>query len=1382
VKEKIFLFRIICVLIGLSAPLGGFSQQIVQLFTEDFNTGGTSFSLNTTGPAANTGINQWLIDNQYNGGGLYPNTTPQTNTTSGTIGQAPFSPYLHVHDLGYAGTATNCNYNSNVTSDRFTKMSQGFCTLGFTQVTMTFFYLAGGNGTSDYGELYYSTDGGGSWNPVGSPYSNTNLWTYQIVTNPAFDNQQDLRFGFRWRNSTSGLAPGMSFAIDDIIVVGTYDNVINPVTINVPNIAPNPVCQGAFLNIQYTLSQPLCAGTYAIEMSNSVGNFAPPTNMGVFNIGPNTTTGSVNITIPTTTAAGGCYRIRISRLTPAPAITGIASACFTVQVCPNTITTLQPVVTFGPDTLCVNSAIDVPFYSTGAFLANNQYIAQLSDANGSFANPQTIGSIPDASTYDPALGSLPGNVSGLVPVTAPGCNYYIRVISTSPSVIPPPANYFGPFCLKQCDIETNNLTDIQMCITANVGADSTVQIQINSWNNNGTYGPNNTFDVQVVNSQTYQVINTGGLGTVSSNGNGTLTLSVPGLTQLIGLLGPPGTGMYYIRIVSSNPNTPANTLGTLIRLTIGAPDSIPPLIIPSDSALCPGDILSLFLIPFKNTSTYQWWSPSLSNGAPFMWQYNPLMVQFNMATPPSTHIFSVRENNNGCWGPWADTVSVDILGVPNVNITGPNPVCAGDTVQFQVPFMDNTYYQWTSSFGTIIDTSNNVITMTFPGPGAGTIGVFALNKCGSANGSYNFNVLAKPTVVAGNDTILCINVPVTLTASGTGVTYDWFLGTNQVGTGTAVIVTPQSTSTYVVVATDQNGCKQRDTTVIQLYDLPVPTYVIIEETCFGDDDGEASVSVTGGLPPFNYLWNTVPTQNGTTATNLPQGTWQLDITDALGCVFKDTIEMTGPDTLIAGVSARNVSCFGGTDGALLSAPTGGNGGNSWIWSSGQTQASLSYISAGTYSVVVTDSLGCTATESIVVTQPSEIVIQINQVEVSCFGGQDGMLSANATGGTPGYLFTWNTTPLQTISNAFNLTAGIYQVTVTDGNGCTKNAQQTVTQPQPLVTTLSNVEPTCNGYSDGSIHAEVEGGVPAYSYQWNTTAIEQTQDATGLISGVYQLIVTDSRSCKDTTSWLLDQPEPLPYPMVYTDTLCFGERGALQGYTADSLDVCWFETSIDSFPVSCSHQFLTPELKGTRFYFAASRDSIGCLSARVPVPVIVHLPPKADFTVDTKQKTLPQAWFQFNAISQDSQIIDWFWEMGDSHTAHGPAIVYQYSHPGVYDVKLTVTDSNGCRTVISKPSLVEAIKDQFIVAPNAFSPNGDGQNDFFTITLRNILKFDIMIYDRWGNLLYQSQDPGFKWDGTVNNIPLPEGVYVYVITALSTLDDNMELNGSITLVR
>jgi gliding motility-associated-like protein len=97
-------------------------------------------------------------------------------------------------------------------------------------------------------------------------------------------------------------------------------------------------------------------------------------------------------------------------------------------------------------------------------------------------------------------------------------------------------------------------------------------------------------------------------------------------------------------------------------------------------------------------------------------------------------------------------------------------------------------------------------------------------------------------------------------------------------------------------------------------------------------------------------------------------------------------------------------------------------------------------------------------------------------------------------------------------------------------------------------------------------------------------------------------------------------------------------------------------------------------------------------------------------------------------------------------------------------------------------LVEAIKDQFIVAPNAFSPNGDGQNDFFTITLRNILKFDIMIYDRWGNLLYQSQDPGFKWDGTVNNIPLPEGVYVYVITALSTLDDNMELNGSITLVR
>lgn len=1358
------------------------AQQMIQLYTEDFNSGGGSFTLNTTGPAANTGINQFVINNQYNGGVNYPVTTPQTNTTSGTIGGAPFSPYLHIHDQAYAGTAANANYNSNAGADRFAAMNQGFCTMGLEQVTLTFFYLAEGN-TSDYGELYYSLNGGSSWISTGYQFNNTSLWTYQIVTNPAFDNQQDVRFGFRWRNTSNGSAPSMSLAIDDIIVVGTYDNINSPVTINVPSVAPNPICQGAFLSIQYALSAPLCAGTYAIEMSNSAGNFAPAQNMGVFNIGPNTTTGGVSVVIPTTTPAGNCYRIRISRTSPAPAITGIASACFTVQVCPNTITTLQPAVTLGPDTLCVNSAIDVPFYSTGAFLANNQYIAQLSDATGSFTNPQTIGSIPDPNTYDPALGSPPGNVSGLVPVTPPGCNYYIRVISTSPSVIPPAPSYFGPFCIKQCDIETNNLTDIVMCITAGTGADSTLQINTNSWNNNVTYCPTNQFQIQVINSQSYQILNTGGLGTVTQNTNGSMTLSVPGLSQLLPIIGPPGTGMFYIRVVATCPSDTSQQLGTLIRLTIGAPDSVPPTIFPSDSAICPGDILSLFYSPKKPGSTYQWWSPSLSNGVPFFWAYNPLMVQFNPNAQPGTHYFSVRENSMGCWGPWADTVSVNVLGVPNVNITGPTPVCAGDTVQFQVPFMDNTYYQWTITFGNIIDTANNVITVVFPGGGAGTVSVFALNKCGSANGSYNFNVLTKPSVTASNDTTLCINVPVTLSASSSAGNFDWYAGSNLIGSGSSITVTPQVTTDYVVVATDQNGCKQRDTVTVSLFDLPVPEYIITEETCFGDDDGTATVSVTGGVPPFVYLWASTPAQNGTTASNLPQGTYQLSITDNLGCVFLDTVEITGPDTLVVNITPTHATCFGYINGSALAIPSGGTPGYTYAWTQGGTQSLIQGLNAGTYGITITDTLGCKAQNTVVITQPDELITTAQEVQVNCYGGSDGIANTITQGGTPGYLYEWNTQPAQSTASAYNLSAGTWRVIVQDGNGCSTSAIVTVTQPDSIGYDLQIKNPTCYGYSDGWAIVALKGGVPAYTVTWGINKAPGVYMATGLNAGLHLLPVMDSRFCLDTVRLYLDQPDPLPNPELYTDTVCTGDQAALRGKVkGDENMICWSLAAHDTFPIFCGGTYLTPPLYSSRFYFAQTVDSIGCKSLMIPIFVAVHPRPVADFEADRVFGELPDAIFSFYPIDTLPGIIDWHWELGDGNSSELISPVHQYAETGHYDVKLTATDINGCQTSIEKIRYVEVGRKVFIVAPNAFSPNGDGVNDYFCISHRYIKTFTIRIFDRWGNLIYTSDNLNFRWDGTVNGQVAPESAYVYTVNGFAADGTPVEISGSVTLFR
>ncbi len=151
-----------------------------------------------------------------------------------------------------------------------------------------------------------------------------------------------------------------------------------------------------------------------------------------------------------------------------------------------------------------------------------------------------------------------------------------------------------------------------------------------------------------------------------------MTLSIPGLNQLVTLLGPPGVGMYYMRIIATNPSPSWDSLGTLIHLTIGHPDSIPPTITPDDTIVCNSVISGITISPFYGYtmgSQYQWYSPSFNNGQPFIWKYNPLLINWNGA-PIGNYWFTVRELNYGCWGPWSDTVYVHVIGIPSQVIAG----------------------------------------------------------------------------------------------------------------------------------------------------------------------------------------------------------------------------------------------------------------------------------------------------------------------------------------------------------------------------------------------------------------------------------------------------------------------------------------------------------------------------------------------------------------------------------------------------------------------------------------------------------------------------------------------------------------------------------------
>lgn len=739
-----------------------FGQQQILLITETFETPGSNpVNVDSGGVGSNTGNNAWIINNQYNGQPTYINTPSQDSVVSGTINQAPFSNYLHIHDQSAAPGIANSNWNSSTQSDRFCTLTRSFCTLGMTDVILTFFWLCEGNNDA-YGQVYYRADGG-AWIPCGLPkYNNQNKWKYEIIQSPAFNDVQNLEIGFRWVNPSGGTS-NLSFSIDDIIAVGTLD----PPPAGTPSLdigaIQNNICQGDPFAVPFTINLKACNPSFKVELIDANGNLvdanANNTNFDPFlSVAP----GDIN-TVPFTSAfgidpnvlaPGNCFRIIITMIAPFPNAVIDTSVCFSIIDCPESIFNLSAAVLNDVDTPCVKSAIDIKFNSLGFYNNGNQYIAELSDTLGSFANPFFIGSLPSNASY-PAIPQ--GTVSGLIPQNAPpGCGYYIRIRSTNPPAISAPL--LGPFCLTQCDVTTNLTQDLHFCIESGPHPqDTTFVITINQWNTQANYDTCNDWRIELHNMQTFATVNVGGLGIYHDSLGGTFTISIPPLAQL-----PVAPGTYYMRIISDCSNLAWNQNGTVIRITIGAPNQLTPSILPTDqfgnaidTVFCNAELVLLSITPVNFQSQYQWASQSLNNGQPFTVNApGALLIDFS-GSPPDNYEFFVREINFGCYGAYGRN-DIDIIPVPDVAITGPVQICLGDTVSFAVGYLPETYYNWDAPPGVeVFDEANSQVTMIFNDTGSYTISNFSLNSCGGDSGTYNIRVVNLYQVDAGTDKVLC---------------------------------------------------------------------------------------------------------------------------------------------------------------------------------------------------------------------------------------------------------------------------------------------------------------------------------------------------------------------------------------------------------------------------------------------------------------------------------------------------------------------------------------------------------------------------------------------------------------------------------------------------
>lgn len=324
------------------------------------------------------------------------------------------------------------------------------------------------------------------------------------------------------------------------------------------------------------------------------------------------------------------------------------------------------------------------------------------------------------------------------------------------------------------------------------------------------------------------------------------------------------------------------------------------------------------------------------------------------------------------------------------------------------------------------------------------------------------------------------------------------------------------------------------------------TPVITNVSCFGSNNGSATLNLTGGFSPFTYLWNTAPSQTTSTANNLQIGTYSVTIGDAVGCTYQTTVNITQPPVLSINSIFTNLKCFGIPTGSISATPVGGTSPYSYSWTpGGQTSSSLTALSAGNYSVIVTDSKGCIKTASYTITQPTALAVTVTQTNVTCFGLSNGKAIANTNGGTSPYSYNWmpSSATSQTITG---LNIGTYSFTATDNLNCKTTQTIAITQPSVLVATTTKTNETCNYLNNGAISVTQTGGTAGYTYAW-LPGSQTTTLITNQPSGSYTVTVTDNKGCTTKAFATITEPSTLNTSFInQINVSCFSGSNASVG--------------------------------------------------------------------------------------------------------------------------------------------------------------------------------------------------------------------------------------------
>jgi gliding motility-associated-like protein len=469
-------------------------------------------------------------------------------------------------------------------------------------------------------------------------------------------------------------------------------------------------------------------------------------------------------------------------------------------------------------------------------------------------------------------------------------------------------------------------------------------------------------------------------------------------------------------------------------------------------------------------------------------------------------------------------------------------------------------------------------------------------------GASNVQAVCIETSYLNNlrDTTVCKGAPVTLTATG-GVGYAWTPAAGLSSTTTAsTVATPASTTKYYVTITDSCGFQSKDSSTVTVRVVKDSITNITNVLCNGASTGSAAATLNGGTLPYTYSWSSGST--AATASGLPAATYTVQITDTHGCTDQTTAVITQPTALTLSVSGIGATCKGVCNGQLICIPTGGISPYTYSWSSGCTTPSCNAICAGAYNITVTDNNACTASANTTVTEPATAVsLTMSAVAAHC-NQSDGSDSVSATGGTPGYIYSWSPGTGSTLPGYDLLAPGMYTVTVQDANHCIAVDSLQVPNIPGLVASVPTTTPvTCFGGSDGSASATSTGAVGATTYSWSPSG-GATATASNLMAGTYTCYITDGAGCKDKATGIVTQPTAVTVTPMPPSSICISQSVTLTGTGGGGTPGYTYAWTNSAGPVTNP---VTPLITTT--YTVICTDQNGCTSPGGTVKITVSTP-------------------------------------------------------------------------------------------------------------------------------------------------------------------------------